>query len=532
METILNAETVWEALAEAAARSPDRIMYIYREEPISFREVDERTDRIASGLLALGIEKGDRIGLVGLNQPEWLYTYFAAAKIGAVIVALSPRYRDVEIGYMLNQSGARALVCVARTAEMNYVDFFRSFRRSVPSVTEYFFVGGKGFWGSRRFEDLLLHASDRAVLDRASAAVKPDDLVMIIYTSGTTGKPKGASLTHRSQLASARAQALHTRLTERDSILAVLPFNHVSGITCTILAALLSGGTCVLVPVPDLDEIIHKMDLYRPTVFGGVPALYKLLFLKESFRTLDTSGVRLVVCGGANAEPDLLRQLQKAFPNATVMNLYGLSETSGGVVMSPWDCDFEKTVRSVGKPLAGVEVRIVDPAAGTTLGPGQIGELCFRGPCAARGYFGMPAETREAFDPEGWVCSGDMGYLDSKGYLFLMGRRKEMYIQGGFNVYPVEVENLLCTHPKVCLAAGIGIPDPIFGEVGRYYVVPEPGTSPTEEELKAYCRQHLADYKVPREIVFRRSLPMTPAGKVMKSKLREEIEDAAGSRER
>lgn len=528
MGTILNSETVWEALAEAAARSPDWTMYVYRDEPISFREVDETTDRIASGLLALGIGKGDRIGLISLNQPEWLYTYFAAAKIGAVIVALSPRYRDVEIGYMLNQSRARALVCLARTVEMDYVDFFSSFRRSVPSVTEFFFVGGEGFEGSRRFEDLVLPAADRTALERARAAVKPDDLVMIIYTSGTTGKPKGASLTHRSQLVSARAQALHTRLTESDSILAVLPFNHVSGITCTILAALLSGGTCVLVPIPDLDEIVRNLDRYRTTIFGGVPALYKLLFLKESFRTLDTTGMRLVVCGGANAEPSLLRQLQKAFPDATVMNLYGLSETSGGVVMSPWDSDFEKTVRSVGRTLPGVEVKVVDPADGRTLDSGQIGELCFKGPCVAKGYFGMPAETREAFDPEGWVYSGDMGYMDSEGYLFLMGRRKEMYIQGGFNVYPAEVENLLCTHPKVCLAAGIGVPDPIFGEVGRYYVVPEPGTDPTEEELKAYCRKHLADYKVPREIVFRQSLPMTPAGKVMKSKLQEEIEGVAG----
>lgn len=532
MGTTLTSETVGMALAEAAARSPHRTMYVYEDQPISFREVDERTDRIASGLLALGIGKGDRIGLIGLNQPEWLYTYFAAAKVGAVIVALSPRYRDVEIGYMLNQSRARALVCAARTAEMDYVRFFDSFRREIPTVREYLFIGGHGFEGSGRFGDLLLGAANRVAVQSASEAVNPDDLVMIIYTSGTTGKPKGAALTHRSQLASARAQALHTKLTEHDSILAVLPFNHVSGITCTILAALLSGGTCVLVPVPDLDEIVQKMDLYKPTVFGGVPALYKLLFLKESFRTLDTTGLRLVVCGGANAEPDLLRQMQKAFAKATVMNLYGLSETSGGVVMSPWESDFEKTVRSVGKPLAGVEVKVIDPADGRTLEPGQIGEFCFRGPCTARGYFGMPAETRETFDPEGWVYSGDMGYLDSEGYLFLMGRRKEMYIQGGFNVYPVEVENLLCTHPKVCLAAGIGVPDPIFGEVGRYYIVPEPGTEPTEEELKSYCRQHLADYKVPRQIVFRRSLPMTPAGKVMKSKLREEIEGTAGTRGR
>jgi len=220
-------------------------------------------------------------------------------------------------------------------------------------------------------------------------------------------------------------------------------------------------------------------------------------------------------------EPDLFHQINKAFPNATLMNLYGLSEASGGVVMSPWDSSFEKTISSIGKTIGGFEVKVVDPD-GKEVPTGETGEICFRGDFICSGYFRMPEETDEAFGKDGWLHSGDMGYIDEEGYIILMGRKKEMYLQGGFNVYPVEIENFISQHPKVHMVAGIGIPDPVLGEIGRYYIIPKPGTEPTEEEIKTYCKEHLADYKVPKQIVFRQSLPMTPVGKIMKSKLKEE----------
>jgi acyl-CoA synthetase (AMP-forming)/AMP-acid ligase II len=518
---ITDAATVWEALHKAAEEMPEKAAYIYEDRPISFSELDAATDRVASQLLRLGYRKGDRIGIIGLNQPEWLYTYFAAAKIGAVVVGLNVRYRDSELEYIINQSETRGLVCMSRTTEMDYIEFFDSFRSKIPSVKEFFFIGGEGFDGSLRFESLVHSESDPDALAKARAAVDPTDLMIIIYTSGTTGLPKGAAITHKSQLAAAHAQAEHVRISPDDLLPICLPLNHVGGISCGILTALLGKATVILVPQFDPEEIIRLCEKYRPTIWAGVPTMHILLLMHQDIDSLDTSNFRLIITGGANAEPALLNNLKSTFPDAALMNLYGLSEASGALVLSPWDSDFDTLVRSIGRPIGDFEVKAVGTQA-AEVPIGETGELYFRGDAVAAGYFRMPEATRQTFDSDGWLHTGDMGYIDMNGNIFLMGRLKEMYIQGGYNVYPVEVENLLSKHPKVAMAAGIGVPDPVLGEVGRYYIVPKPGAEPTEEEIREYCKKHLANYKVPRQIVFRSWLPLTPVGKIMKSKLLEE----------
>jgi acyl-CoA synthetase (AMP-forming)/AMP-acid ligase II len=523
MGTMKNQGVVWKALEEAAGEVPERSMYLYGGREITYRDVDEASSRLALGLLKLGFRKGDRIGIIALNQPEWLYTYFAAAKIGAVVVALNVRYRDTELEYMLNQSGARGVVCLTENDTFDYVKFFDSFRPKIPDVTDFIFIGEGGFPGSIGFDSLLRTPFDEEVLNEAKAKVETDDLLIIIYTSGTTGRPKGAAISHGSQLASAAAQAEHARVTPDDSMLIIVPLNHVGGITCAVLSSLIGRATGILIAKPDMDDIIKQVATYRPSIYGGVPTLYSILFMYQDFLMLDMSNVRIAISGGSNAEPDLLTRIKEVFPKAMVMNLYGLSETSGAVVLSPWDSDFETTVRSIGKPIGDFKVKVID-GDGNDVAPGETGELCFKGDAVCRGYFRMPEETAETFDSYGWLHTGDMGYIDGEGYITLRGRKKEMYIQGGYNVYPAEVENLLTKHPKVLMAAGIGVPDPVLGEVGRYYVVPSPGTSPTEEELKTYCGKHLADYKVPRQIIFRESLPLTPVGKIMKLELKEEFE--------
>jgi fatty-acyl-CoA synthase len=524
MAEISKANLIWQALREAVEELPDKPCYIYEEKEISFKEVDEASDRVASGLLKLGYGKGDRIGIIALNQPEWLFTYFAAAKIGATIVGLNVRYRDSELDYMINQSEARGIVTVSQCGGLDYAEFFESFRGKVPTVKDFIFIDGEGFEGSHSYSSLLNCEVDRAALDRARAAVAPDDLMIIIYTSGTTGRPKGAAITHKSQLAAARAQAEHIRISPKDLLPLALPFNHVGGISCGILTALLGGATCVLIPMFNPDEIIRLSRKYPPTVWVGVPTMHALLLMNEDIELLDREAIRLVVTGGSNGEPALLKRLHETFPNATIVNLYGLSEASGTLVMSTWDSDFDTTVRSIGKPIGDFEVKVVDEK-GSEVAQGETGELHFRGGAVAAGYFRMPEETRQTFDADGWLHTGDMGYIDPGGNIILMGRLKEMYIQGGFNVYPVEVENILSKHPKVAMVAGIGIPDPVMGEIGRYYIVPAPGTDPTEEEIKQYCREHLADYKIPRQIVFRNSLPLTPVGKIMKSTLKQEYDE-------
>jgi acyl-CoA synthetase (AMP-forming)/AMP-acid ligase II len=525
MGELTKTDLVWKALAEAAGTLPDRRGYIYQGQEICFKEMDVLSDQVAAGFLKLGLTKGDRIGIIGLNQPEWLYTYFAAAKIGAVVVGLNVRYRESELDYMLNQSQAKALVTIPRLGDMDYVAFFEGFKEKVPTVEHYIFIGPEGFPGSVLFENLLKTPVEEKALEAAKAAVQPDDLMIIIYTSGTTGKPKGAAITHKSQMASAVAQAQHTKGNEDDLILLPLPFNHVGGITCGILTILAGKGTCVLIPafVPDL--VIEAAIQYRPTVFAGVPTIHVLCLMSEKFKEWDSRDrVRVLISGGSNAEPELLKKLMAAYPKATMMNLYGLSESSGAAIMSTWHSDFETTVQSIGQPIGNFQVKVID-MKGNDLPSGETGELLLKGDCVAAGYFRMPEETSAAFDQEGWLHTGDMARINPQGYITLVGRKKEMYIQGGFNVYPVEVENLLVQHPKVMFAAGIGVPDPVLGEVGRYYIVPKPGvTEINEEEIKTFCRDQLADYKVPKQVVFRKELPLTPLGKVMKSTLKEVYE--------
>ena len=524
MTDIIQANVIWEVLDEAAKSVPDKTCYFFMGKEYSFRTVDEMSDRLACGLLDLGIGKGDRIGIIALNQPEWVFTYFAAAKIGATVVGLNVRYRETELDYMLNQSETKAVVTLAAMGDqMDYVGFFEGFRAKVPSVEHFVFIGGPGFEGSHSFEALLNTEVDRKALagGRGPRSGRKTSMI-IIYTSGTTGLPKGAAVTNGSQLAAARAQAEHTKVGPDDLVQVAAPLNHVGGITCGIVNMMLGRAAIELIPVFDPNVVIERAMANPPTIMAGVPTMLVLLLMNEKFGSLNTDSVRLVITGGSNAEPSLLKSLYDAFPKASVMNLYGLSESSGALVISPWDSDFESTVKSIGKVVGGFLVKIADKD-GQELPQGEIGELYFKGAGIAAGYFRMPEETAAAFDVDGWLHTGDMGYIDEQGYIVLMGRLKEMYIQGGFNVYPVEVENLISKHPKVAMVAGIGVPDPVLGEIGRYYIMPKPGEELTEEEIKAYCRERLADYKIPKKIVFRDELPLTPVGKIMKSKLKEEI---------
>lgn len=520
MNRIIQARLVGRALEQAAAESADDTMMIYEDKAISFGEVDAVTDRVACGLLKLGFRKGDKIGIIGLNQPEWIYTYFAAAKIGVVITGLNIRYRDTEIEYILNQSKTRAVLSLAALDEMDYVAFFKGFQARIPTVKEYFFMGGNGFEGSIAFSDLMNTAIDQPALDQAKAAVQPDDTMIIIYTSGTTGTPKGAVITHKSQLAAATAQAVHTRIGPDDCYPMILPFNHVGGITCGVLTTLLGKGKYVLVPRFSPAYVVEQLKKYPATIGNGVPTTYRLLMMNESYMALDHSRMRIAIIGGSNVDGTLLKQMKDTYFNATVMNLYGLSESSGTLVMSPWDCDFDMTVQSIGKPIGDFGIQIRDDND-RELPRGEIGELCFKGDAVISEYYAMPGKSDETFR-NGWVHTGDMGFLNEEGYIVLKGRKKEMYIQGGYNVYPVEVENLLGSHPKVSMVAGIGVKDEVLGEIGRYYIVPAPGTEPTEDEIIAFCREHLADYKTPRQIVFRSELPMTSSRKIMKSVLENE----------
>ena len=536
----MRATTVGAALEAASGGTPDGTFLRGDGGAITFAGLDELADRVATGLLARGVRHGDRIGLLGPNTPQWLAAFFGAARIGAVVVPLNVRYRGQELTYMLGQSGARAVIGVAEAGGFDFAAFFRQAREDgLPGLRDLVFFGdgstGDGeAEGDGSFDELAATEPDPDALAAARAEVAPEDPLMVLYTSGTTGRPKGAVITHRSILASAAAQAEHFGLGPDDVLLGHMPLNHVGGITCTVTAALVAGASVALLPAFSPAAALRAVETHRVTVLPAVPTMYVLMLGHEDFASRDVSSVRICIAGGSNLEPALAESVRRGFPRATLSNLYGLSESSGACVLSAADDAPETVARTLGVVIGGFEARIVGPD-GAVLPAGETGELQIRGDCVAAGYWERPEETAEVFGADGWLATGDMAEMEPDGHLVLRGRKKEMYIQGGFNVYPVEIENVLGAHPKVAMAAGIGVPDDVLGEVGRFYVVPKQGAEPpTAEELTGYCRERLADYKVPRQFVITADVPLTPAGKIHKALLKERYlaglqKDAAAS---
>lgn len=512
--------TINEALQKAVSMYPDKIFLNEGLKNLTYKQLDEVTDHLASGFLEEGIKRGDNIAILALNQMEWLISYFAAAKIGVGVVALSVRYRDIELEYMLNHSEVKAIISIDKVTGFGFSDFFKNFQSRVPSVEKYIFIG-EGFKESLSFSELITRKVSRDKLNACKKEVCPDDLAVMIYTSGTTGKPKGAMITHRSILASASAQVNHFKITNEDVTIQSLPLNHVGGITCQVIVTLISKGMAVLIPEFQPENVLSAIQHYKATLFGGVPTMYLMLLSHKDFLKYDLSSLKICVVGGSNVEPALCQKITTSMPNAAVVNLYGLSESSGACILSKLSDSIEKVQTTLGVLIGDFVAKVVDGKR-QEVGIGEIGELVVKGECVAKGYYRDEESTKEAFSEDGWLFTGDLVTADEEGYISYKGRKKELYIQGGFNVLPAEVENVLTTHPDISIAAGIGVPDPFYGEVGRYYIVPNSGKTLKESDVLAYCHEHLADYKVPKQIVFVSEVPMTPAGKIQKSKLKEE----------
>lgn len=482
---------------------------------LSYAELERRSRLVATGLRRRGIRPGDRIAIAAPNQAEWLELFFGATRIGAIVVTLNVRYRQHELDYMLEHSGARMVVTASSDGETDLTQFYRDIDQRIPTVEHVLFLGS----GPARYAELLGDEPDTETIELEND-VRPEAPAVILYTSGTTGRPKGATLTHSSIVGAARAQVEHLGTTTDDLYVGVMPLNHVGGITCTITAAMATRSTVVLQPGFSPGQTLEAIATNGATLFAGVPTMWNLMLAHESFGQHDTSSLRTAIIGGANAEPELCAAISRSFPHARLRNLYGLSEVSGACVLSADEDELPVVARTLGVPLPGVDIRVVDPE-GAAVRPGEDGELLVRSPGTARGYWNDADESARTFLPDGWVATGDMVSVEPDGHIVMRGRRKEMYVQGGYNVYPVEVENVLTAHPAVAMAAGIGVPDQVLGEVGRFYIVCRPGTSSTAEELIEYCQQRLADYKIPRQITFVDELPLTPAGKIAKSTLRD-----------
>ncbi|HLH81753.1 MAG TPA: long-chain fatty acid--CoA ligase [Trebonia sp.] len=476
----------------------------------SYAQVDEISGRVASALLGSGLRRGDKVAVQLPNLPQFLFTYFAILKAGLVMVPLNPLLKAPEIAYQLQDSESRTLI----TFEGFAAEAVAAARQAgdVPTYVVNLPGNDQRPAGTRHYDELYF-ADDTGEIEPTNA----DDTAVIIYTSGTTGKPKGAELTHFQLYMNCTVAGELFGFRDDDIGVAVLPLFHVFGLSSVLNTAVRFGGTLVLLPRFEPDAVLDAIARYRCTIFSGVPTMYYEL-LRADLAGRDLSSLRVGISGGAAIPGEVIRAFEEKFPGVVILEGYGLSETASTTTFNI--SAEQRKVLSVGRPIWGVEVRVVDEQ-GKPLPPGpeHIGEIVIRGHNVMKGYYGNPAATAEAFRG-GWFHTGDLAYADSGGYLFIVDRKKDMLIRGGYNVYPREVEEVLFTHPAVAEAAVIGKADPVLGEEVVAFVVPRPGAGADPDDIIAYCRERLAAYKYPREVRVVADLPKGPTGKILKRELR------------
>jgi long-chain acyl-CoA synthetase len=497
-------------LHETALATPDAPAAIAGGRTAAYRDLDEQSGRFAAGLREHGLEPGQVLALQLPNMPEFLVAYFGALKAGAVVLPLNPMLRAPEISYHLGDSSARLLIAFDGTVG--------EAGRAAKAVGAAMYVAGAGQAGlpqdARAFSELM---SDAPAAE-PGGDIHPgdaDDTAVLIYTSGTTGKPKGAELTHFQMYMNCTIAGDLFGARRYDVTLAVLPFFHVFGLSSVVNVSVRYGGCLSVLPRFEPKAVLDALERDRCTVIAGVPTMLHALAQQDITRR-DLSALRVAVSGGASLPEDIMRTFEAKY-GITVLEGYGMSETAS-------TCSFnragDRRPLSIGKPIWGVQMRVADPND-RPLPPGRdhVGEILIRGHNVMKGYLGQP-EVTAATLRGGWLHSGDLGYMDSDGFYFIVDRIKDLVIRGGYNVYPREVEEVLYAHPGILEAAVIGRPDERLGEEVVAVVVPKDGASLGAEDVMAYCRERLAAYKCPREVRFLTELPKGPSGKILKAALR------------
>ncbi|MGW6409452.1 FadD3 family acyl-CoA ligase [Streptomyces vinaceus] len=515
----------------AAAEYADREAVVDGRVRISYAQLGERVERAAAAAIAAGIEPGDRVAVWAPNTLEWIVCSLGAVSAGAVLVPLNTRFKGSEAAYVLRRSRARLLFVTGTFLGTSYV---ASLRRAaaegeghgplpgLPHLEQVVVLAEDAPQEFRTWKEFLAGGDGTgadAVRERAGS-IRPEAPSDIIFTSGTTGSPKGAVISHAQSLRCYDVWSELAGLREGDRYLIVNPFFHTFGYKAGIIACLMRGATMVPQPVFDVDTVLANIAAERISVLPGPPTLHQSLLDHPQRDHHDLSALRLVVTGAAVVPLQLVERLRGELHIATVLTAYGLSEASGIVTMCRRGDPAEVIASTSGRPIPDTEVKVVADRQGTERPVGTAGEVWVRGHHVMRGYFEDPAETAEAVTPDGWLRTGDVGVLDAEGNLRITDRIKDMFIVGGFNAYPAEIEQLLGLHPDVADVAVVGVSDPRLGEVGKAYAVRHPGSTLTADDLIAWSRREMANYKVPREVEFVTELPRNASGKVLKRELR------------
>jgi len=496
------------SLARNAADNPDRVAIHLGDQTTSYGELDDQSARVAGLLAARGIAPGTPIGIMLPNVPEFASVYYGILRTGAVVVPMNPLLKAREIAYYLGDSGAPVIFAWHITA---------------PEVE----IGAKEAGAEAilvdpaTFPDILATASPAPqVVDRAAY-----DTAVVLYTSGTTGHPKGAELTHANLINNVEVSAADLfQLGPDDLIFGGLPLFHAFGQTCTLNAAIMTGASLTVLPRFDAAKALGILADQRVTIFAGVPTMFSALLHVPDRSGYDVSALRLCISGGAAMPVEVLRQFEDAF-DCIVLEGYGLSETSP--VASFNHPGRERKPGSIGTPIRGVEMRVVD-ASGAEVPQGEVGEIAIRGHNIMKGYLNRPDATAEAVSADGWFRTGDIGRVDEDGYYYIVDRKKDLIIRGGYNIYPREIEEVLYEHPEVAEAAVVGIPHPELGEEVGAAVALKPGATVTPDELRSYVKSQVAAYKYPRRVWIVDALPKGPTGKILKKEITVPDAEATG----
>ncbi len=536
--TPLRHETIGVCFDNAAARWADREAFVVCDQGarFTFAEMKRAVDQLAAGLIALGLQPGDRVGIWSPNNAAWVLTQYATAKAGLIMVNINPAYRLAELEYALNKVECRALITADRFKTSDYLGMLRALAPEIdtsppgqlqsgrlPHLRLLIHIADTDEPGFLRLSDVqgLGGALDFARLEELAEVLQPDDPINIQYTSGTTGSPKAATLTHHNILNNAFVTGECMGVVEGDRYCMPLPLYHCGGMVCGSLLGVVRGAT-IIYPCEGFDTmaLLHAVADERCNVLGGVPTVFIGMLNHPEFGRFDVSRLRKGLIGGAPCPVEIMRRLIDDLGMRDICIVYGMTETSPVSVQTVPTDTLEQRVSTVGRVQPHAEVKIVD-IQGRTVPLGVQGEICTRGYLVMQGYWNSARETAEAIDRARWMHTGDLGTMDQKGYIAITGRSKDMVIRGGENIYPREVEEFLYEHPAVADVQVFGVPDKVYGEELCAWIRLKEGATATEDDIKAFCRGRITHFKIPRYVRFVESYPMTVTGKVQKFVMRE-----------
>lgn len=501
LSSIVQNNAIWNPGATAIIRSETDTKYTYGE-------LNRLINRFGNALLEMGVAKGDRVAIYLPNSPEFIIAHFAIARIGAVAVPFNIMFKGPEIKYILNNSKAKVLIAAAKEAGMNAVEVLPE----IPTLERVITVGESALAGAVSFATMISGGKDE--LEMADCA--PDDTVSILYTSGTTGQPKGAMLTHNNFLANARINSRVLHINDQDLFYTGTPFCHIFYVL-SVLGPMYAGAGLVVSNRFMPDKTLENITKYRVTHYAGVPTMWIYMLNEYTPEKYDVTSWRFAQSAGASMPEEHIRKIEDTF-GVGFCECYGSTETSSTVTFGRLG---HGKVGSIGPPAPGYQVKVIGED-GRELGPEEVGELVVKGPGVLKGYWEMPEATKEVLSDDGWFKTGDMGRNDEDGYFYIVDRKKDMIICGGYNIYPREIEEVLYTHPKVFEAVVIGVPDKEKGEIPKAYITLKQDAKADPAEIIQFCKERMAAYKSPRHVDFVQEFPKNPTGKILKRVIRDE----------